>query len=69
MQLKPKLIIFSVLLYATSLNAEVLIYRPVQVPKIDMEDQFQKPYRLDNYTGDVVILLFGDKEGADANKF
>lgn len=68
MQLKPKLIIFFVLLYATSLNAEVLIYRPVPVPKIEMEDQFQKPYRLDNYKGDVVILLFGDKEGADANK-
>ena len=68
MKLKFRFSVFVFFLVALPLNAEVLIYRPVQVPKIEMEDQFQKPYRLDNYKSDVVILLFGDKEGADSNK-
>lgn len=59
---------FILLLISTSLFAEVLIYRPVAVPKFEMEDQFQKINKIENFRSDVVVLLFGDKESAEANK-
>ncbi len=59
---------FFPLVFNTSLFAEVLIYRPVAVPKFEMDDQFQKQNKIENFRGDVVVLLFGDKESAEANK-
>lgn len=49
-------------------RAEVLVYKPVQVPRVEMEDQFQKNQKLESYRGDVVVLLFGDKESAEPNR-
>jgi len=39
-------------------------------PKVilTLEDQFEKPRTVDQYKGDVLILLYGDRAGAEANK-
>jgi hypothetical protein len=35
---------------------------------ISLEDQFQQPHALSDHAGDVVVLLYGDRQGMPANK-
>jgi hypothetical protein len=37
-------------------------------PAISMEDQFEKPHDVRSHRGDVVVLIYGDRKSADANK-
>lgn len=40
----------------------------VIVPEIVMEDQFEKVHDIKQYRGDVVVLIYGDRKSADANR-
>jgi hypothetical protein len=40
----------------------------VVVPSLAMEDQFEKPHDVQAHRGDVVVLIYGDRKSADANK-
>lgn len=62
------LLIPGLLALAMPARAEVLVYKPVAVPNLEMEDQFGKAQKLQNFRGDVVVLLFGDKESAESNR-
>lgn len=62
------LLIPGLLVLAMPARAEVLVYKPVAVPNLEMEDQFGKAQKLQNFRGDVVVLLFGDKESAESNR-
>jgi hypothetical protein len=37
-------------------------------PAIAMEDQFERPHDVADLRGDVVVLVYGDRKSADANK-
>jgi hypothetical protein len=41
---------------------------PVIIPAITMEDQFEKVHDVREHRGDVVVLIYGDRKSADANK-
>jgi hypothetical protein len=41
---------------------------PVIVPAVVMEDQFEKKHDVRDHRGDVVVLIYGDRRSADANK-
>lgn len=53
---------------AKTSRAEVLVYKPTPVPKLEMVDQFQKGHKLESLRGDVVVLLFGDKDSSESNR-
>jgi hypothetical protein len=38
------------------------------VPVVAMKDQFEKPHDVRWHRGDVVVLIYGDRRSADANK-
>ncbi len=38
------------------------------VPAVALEDQFEKPHDVRAHRGDVVVLIYGDRKSADANK-
>src|SRR5580704_16354148 len=40
----------------------------VAVPVISMPDQFSKAHDVRDHRGDVVVLIYGDRKSADANK-
>jgi hypothetical protein len=40
----------------------------VVVPAVALEDQFEKKHDVGQHKGDVVVLIYGDKQSADANK-
>jgi hypothetical protein len=40
----------------------------VVVPAVVLEDQFEKVHDVKQYRGDVVVLIYGDRASADANK-
>jgi hypothetical protein len=42
--------------------------RPPAVPVVEMEDQFERPHNVASHRGDVVVLIYGDRKSADANK-
>jgi hypothetical protein len=38
------------------------------VPVVALEDQFEKPHDVRSHRGDVLVLIYGDRKSADANK-
>jgi hypothetical protein len=56
-----------VLLIAPALRAQQAS-PPVVIPVLAMEDQFEKPHDVRDHRGDVVVLIYGDRKSADANK-
>jgi hypothetical protein len=48
--------------------AQVVTHPPRALPPIVMEDQFEQPEKLSDGLGRVVVLVYGDRRGADANK-
>jgi hypothetical protein len=50
------------------LMALVLACAQVVVPDVVMEDQFEKARDVKQHRGDVVVLIYGDRKSADANK-
>jgi hypothetical protein len=50
--------------------ARILVYAAERgiVPAIALEDQFEKPHNVTDHRGDVLVLLYGDRQGADANR-
>ena len=40
----------------------------VVVPAVAMEDQFEKAHDVKHHRGNVVVLIYGDRNSADANK-
>ncbi len=41
---------------------------PTPLPPLNLEDQYERPRHLSGYSGHVVVLVFGDRHSADANK-
>jgi hypothetical protein len=48
--------------------AQVVSHPPQPVPPLVMEDQFEHPAKLSDGLGRVVVLIYGDRRSADANK-
>jgi hypothetical protein len=40
----------------------------VVVPAVAMDDQFEKAHDVKQHRGDVVVLIYGDRQSADANR-
>jgi hypothetical protein len=57
----------AVLSSALSARAQDKTPQPI-VPDIVMEDQFEKRHDVRDHRGDVVVLIYGDRKSADANK-
>ena len=58
---------FGILILVGSVRAELKVTPPTPVT-MAMEDQYQRPRQLTDYRGHVVVLIYGDKASADANK-
>jgi ABC-2 type transport system permease protein len=56
------------LLPATAIRAQQTSPPPVVIPVLAMEDQFEKPHDVRDHRGDVLVLIYGDRKSADANK-
>ncbi len=56
-----------VFLCASLLTAQQPAPRMV-IPSVAMEDQFEKIHDVREHRGDVVVLIYGDRKSADANK-
>jgi hypothetical protein len=41
---------------------------PMVIPSLALEDQFKQPHSVAAHLGDVVVLIYGDQDSADANK-
>jgi len=61
-----RLILLS-LLASTSINYARAQEQPL-IPDLKMTDQFAKKYDLADYRGEVVVLVFADKAGAEASR-
>jgi hypothetical protein len=48
--------------------AQLVTHAPRALPPIVMEDQFERPEKLADGLGRVVVLVYGDRKSADANK-
>jgi hypothetical protein len=50
--------------------ARILVYDAERniVPSITLEDQFEKQHAATDHRGDVVVLIYGDRQSADANR-
>jgi hypothetical protein len=57
----------SLLLSVSVLHAQQPSPRMV-VPAVALEDQFEKLHDIQKHRGDVVVLIYGDRKSADANK-
>lgn len=49
-------------------SAQVVSHPPQPVPPLVMEDQFEQPEKLSDGQGRIVVLIYGDRRSADANK-
>ena len=58
----------ALLLTASSLLAQQPASPTMVVPVLAMEDQFEKLHDVRDHRGDVVVLIYGDRKSADANK-
>ncbi|MFO0809219.1 MAG: hypothetical protein U0746_11380 [Gemmataceae bacterium] len=56
------------LLIAVILTANASAQLPPVGPRIAMEDQFGRPHDVADHKGDVLVLVYSDKAGADASK-
>jgi len=48
--------------------ARVVSLKPAPAPSFRIEDQFEKAYQLNGFTGDILVLIYGDRESADQNR-
>jgi hypothetical protein len=55
-------------LFTTVLHADVVATAPTPLAPLNMEDQYERPRHLSGYRGHVVVLIYGDRASADANK-
>jgi hypothetical protein len=51
-----------------SAKAQVIEQKPVPVPPLKMPDQFGQDHALADLHGRVVVLIYGDRRSADANR-
>lgn len=58
----------SLLLFTALLRADVVATAPTPLTPLNMEDQYERPRHLSGYKGHVVVLIYGDRASADANK-
>lgn len=54
--------------FAQDPAARVVGLKPVPVPALRFEDQFERAHRLDGYPGDVLVLIYGDRQSAESNR-
>jgi len=54
--------------FASEDGGVLLALHPNPVPKLTFEDQFQKTHRIHDYQGDILVLFYGDRASADANR-
>ena len=60
-------LVFAILLCVPMLSGQETSPRMV-VPVVALEDQFEKHHDVRQHRGDVVVLIYGDRKSADANK-
>jgi hypothetical protein len=50
--------------------ARILVYDAEKniVPVISLDDQFEKLHAATDHRGDVLVIIYGDRQGADANR-
>jgi hypothetical protein len=49
-------------------GARVVGLKPAPVPALRFEDQFEKAHQLDGYPGDILVLIYGDRDSAELNR-
>ncbi len=55
-------------IWTSGVGAQVVATRPNPAPDLVFEDQWQNPHRMTESPGDVVVLIYGDRASASANK-
>jgi hypothetical protein len=55
-------------LLSAALHAEVVATTPTPLAPLLMEDQYERPRQLAGYRGHIVVMIYGDRASADANK-
>jgi hypothetical protein len=55
-------------LLTVSLRAELIATQPTPLPPLNMEDQYERLRQLAGYRGHVVVMIYGDRASANANK-
>jgi len=56
------------LLRSDPLWGQLVPRQPAPLPPLNLEDQYERPRHLSGYLGHVVVVVFGDRQSADANK-
>lgn len=49
-------------------GARVVSLKPAPAPALRFEDQFEKGHQLDGYGGDILVLIYGDRDSAELNR-
>ena len=49
-------------------EARVVSLKPAPAPALAFEDQFERPHKLTGFQGDILVLIYGDRESAEQNK-
>lgn len=53
---------------AQSPEARVVSLKPAPAPALAFEDQFERSHKLTGFQGDILVLIYGDRESAEQNK-
>jgi hypothetical protein len=54
---------------ATQARAQLTAHPPTDLSGLTLEDQFQRAQSVSAHRGDVLVILYGDRASADANKY
>jgi hypothetical protein len=67
--MKKTTALVALLVLCVPARAQLVARQPTDLNGLTIEDQFERPQTVPGHRGAVLVLLYGDRAGADANKY